>query len=82
VERNIWGRGVVRVLKRLTIQRGLPEAIRPAKQRQGVLRHDLCLSMHTPAARCLRLIEPRKPSQNKYVERFNGRPRDERLTQE
>jgi len=79
VERAISGHGVVRVLERLALSRGLPKIIRTDNgkefcgktmlkwaQRRGVL---------------LRLIEPGKPNQNVYIASFNGRLRDECLNE-
>jgi putative transposase len=72
VERAISGHGVVRILERLAIQRGLPEVTCSGKamlkwaQARGVV---------------LRLVEPGKPNQNAYVESFNGRLSDECLNE-
>ena len=77
--RALGGLPVTRILDRLACERGLP----------GVLRTDNGLefcgrAMLTWAhARgvTLRLIEPGKPTQNAYIESFNGRFRDECLNE-
>jgi putative transposase len=77
--RALGGQQVTRILDRVAVVRGLP----------GVLRTDNALefcgrAMVTWAhARgvTLRLIEPGKPTQNAYIESFNGRFRDECLNE-
>jgi putative transposase len=77
--RAFGGLPVTRTLDRLAVMRGLP----------GVLRTDNALefcgrAMVTWAhdrGVTLRLIEPGKPTQNAYIESFNGRLRDECLNE-
>jgi len=79
VERAISGHGVVRILERLAIQRGLPEVIRTDNGKEFCGKAMLeWAHVHGIA---LRLIEPGKPNQNAYVESFNGRLRDECLNE-
>jgi len=77
VDTSLPGERVVRVLDRLRIWRGLPEAIRcdngPELISQGMA--DWC-EEHGVA---LRYIEPGKPTQNAYIERFNRTYREEVL---
>ena len=78
-ERAISGHGVVRVLERLALSRGLPKVIRSDNGKEFCGR-----AMVTWAHKrgvLLRLIEPGKPNQNAYVESFNGRLRDECLNE-
>ena len=79
VERAISGHAVVRVLERLAISRGLPQVIRTDNGKEFCGKAMLEWAHRRGAA--LRLIEPGKPSQNAYVESFNGRFRDERLNE-
>ena len=78
-ERAISGHGVVRVLERLALSRGLPKAIRTDNGKEfcgramGEWAHERGV--------LLRLIEPGKPNQNAYIESFNGRLRDECLNE-
>ena len=79
VERAISGHGVVRVLKRLAITRGLPRVIRTDNGKEFCGKAMLSWA-HESGVR-LRLIEPGKPNQNAYIESFNGRLRDECLNE-
>ena len=79
VERAISGHGVVRVLERLAIQRGLPEVIRTDNGKEFCGK--AMLEWAHVRGIALRLIEPGKPNQNAYVESFNGRLRDECLNE-
>ena len=79
VERAISGHGVVRILERLAIQRGLPEVIRTDNGKEFCGKAMLEWAHLRGVA--LRLIEPGKPNQNAYVESFNGRLRDECLNE-
>lgn len=79
VERAISGHGVVRVLDRLALTRGLPRVIRSDNGREFCGKAMLKWAHDNGVA--LRLIEPGKPNQNAYVESFNGRLRDECLNE-
>ena len=79
VERAISGHGVVRILERLAVQRGLPEVIRTDNGKEFCGKAMLEWAHNRGVA--LRLIEPGKPNQNAYVESFNGRLRDECLNE-
>jgi len=78
-ERAISGHGVIRVLERLALSRGLPKIIRSDNGKEFCGKamvtwaHDRGL--------LLRLIEPGKPNQNAYIDSFNGRLRDECLNE-
>lgn len=79
VDTSLSGKRVARVLDALAVTRGLPKVIRcdngsefTSKAMQAwAIRHDVRLSFSTPG----------KPTQNAYVESFNGRMRDEHLNQ-
>jgi putative transposase len=77
--RALGGLPVTRVLEQLAASRGLPQVLRtdngPEFCGRAMLRwaHERGL--------LLRLIEPGKPTQNAYVESFNGRFRDECLNE-
>ena len=78
-ERAIGGHALTRILDRLAVQRGLPQAIRTDNGKEFCGR-----AMLTWAHACgvkLFLIEPGKPNQNAYIESFNGRLRDECLNE-
>lgn len=79
VERAISGHGVVRVLERLALSRGLPKIIRTDNGKEFCGKTMLEWA-HTRGV-LLRLIEPGKPNQNAYIESFNGRLRDECLNE-
>lgn len=79
VERAISGHGVVRVLERLALSRGLPKIIRTDNGKEFCGKAMLTWA-HDRSVQ-LRLIEPGKPNQNAYVESFNGRFRDESLNE-
>lgn len=79
VERAISGHGVVRVMKRLAITRGLPSVIRTDSGKEFCGKAMLSWA-HESGVR-LRLIEPGKPNQNAYIESFNGSLRDECLNE-
>lgn len=78
-ERAIAGLCVTRILDRLAIQRGLPQAIRTDNGKEFCGRAMLNWA-HDRGVR-LFLIEPGKPNQNAYIESFNGRFRDECLNE-
>ena len=79
VNTSLSGRRVARVLDALAVTRGLPKIIRcdngtefTSKAMQAwAIRHDVRLDFSAPG----------KPTQNAYVESFNGRMRDEHLNQ-
>ena len=79
VERAMSGASVTSVLDRLALSRGLPQVIRSDNGREFCGKAMLEWAHKRGVA--LRLIEPGKPNQNAYVERFNGRLRDECLNE-
>lgn len=78
-ERAIGGHALTRVLDRLALERGLPQAIRTDNGKEFCGRVMLTWA-HARSVR-LFLIEPGKPNQNAYIESFNGRLRDECLNE-
>ena len=78
-ERAISGHVLTRILDRLAMQRGLPQAIRTDNGKEFCGRAMLTWA-HARGVR-LFLIQPGKPNQNAYVESFNGRLRDECLNE-
>lgn len=78
-ERAISGHALTRILDRLAVQRGLPQAIRTDNGKEFCGRAMLTWA-HARDIR-LFLIQPGKPNQNAYVESFNGRLRDECLNE-
>jgi transposase InsO family protein len=75
--RALGGLPVTRILDRLAIARGLPRVLRTDNGLEFCGRARLTWA-HARGV-TLRLIEPGKPTQNAYVESFNGRLRDECL---
>lgn len=77
IDTSLPGERVVRVLERLCDWRGKPQAIRcdngPELTSQALV--DFCQK----AGIALRYIQPGKPNQNAYIERFNRTYRDEVL---
>jgi putative transposase len=77
IDTSLPGERVVRVLQQLCDWRGKPQAIRcdngPELTSQAVV--DFCQE----AGIALRYIQPGKPNQNAYIERFNRTYRDEVL---
>lgn len=73
------GAGVVRVLERLALSRGLPQVIRTDNGKEFCGK--VMLEWAHERGVALRLIEPGKPNQNAYIESFNGRLRDECLNE-
>jgi putative transposase len=74
---SIPGQYVARVLDRVAQFRGYPKAIRTDQGPEFT-----CRALHQWAYRNgvqLKLIQPGKPTQNAYIESFNGRFRDECL---
>lgn len=78
-ERAIGGHVLTRMLDRLALERGLPQAIRTDNGKEFCGRVMLTWA-HARGVR-LFLIEPGKPNQNAYIESFNGRLRDECLNE-
>ena len=78
-ERAIGGQMLVRILERLAVTRGLPQAIRTDNGKEFCGRAMLTWA-HERGVK-LYLIEPGKPNQNAYIESFNGRFRDECLNE-
>jgi hypothetical protein len=77
--RALGGVPVTRVLEALAITRGLPQVLRTDNGREFCGRAMLTWA-HARGV-TLRLIEPGKPTQNAYIESFNGRFRDECLNE-
>ena len=77
IDTSLPGEQVVRVLKRLCAWRGVPQAIRcdngPELTSPALV--DFCQDMGI----AIRYIQPAKPNQNAYIERFNRIYRDEVL---
>jgi putative transposase len=78
-ERAIGGEAVIRILKQLQYERGLPKVIRTDNGKEFCGRK--MLQWAHEAGVSLRQIEPGKPNQNAYIESFNGRLRDECLNE-
>ena len=78
-ERAIGGQSLTRILDRIALQRGLPQAIRTDNGKE-FCGHAMLTWAHTRGVK-LFLIEPGKPNQNAYIESFNGRLRDECLNE-
>jgi putative transposase len=78
-ERAISGHALTRILDRLAVQRGLPQAIRTDNGKEFCGRAMLTWA-HARGVK-LFLIQPGKPNQNAYIELFNGRFRDECLNE-
>ncbi len=77
--RALGGLAVTRVLDRLAATRGLPRVLRTDNGLEFCGRAMLTWAHEHRVA--LRLIEPGKPTQNAYVESFNGRFREECLNE-
>ena len=77
--RALGGRPVTRVLEQLAASRGLPQVLRTDNGPEFCRRAMLTWAHERGLA--LRLITPGKPTQNAYVESFNGRFRDECLNE-
>jgi transposase InsO family protein len=78
-ERAISGHRLTRILDRVALHRGLPQAIRTDNGKEFCGRAMLTWA-HGRGVK-LFLIEPGKPNQNAYIESFNGRFRDECLNE-
>lgn len=77
--RALGGLAVTRVLDQLAVQRGLPTILRTDNALEFCGRAMVTWA-HARGV-TLRLIEPGKPTQNAYIESFNGRLRDECLNE-
>jgi putative transposase len=77
--RSLGGLAVTRVLDRLALERGLPTVLRTDNALEFCGR--VMLTWADDRGVTLRLIEPGKPTQNAYIESFNGRLRDECLNE-
>src|SRR5687767_5047209 len=75
----LGGLPVTRVLEQLAISRGLPQVLRTDNGPEFCGR--AMLTWAHERGLTLRLIEPGKPTQNAYIESFNGRFRDECLNE-
>ncbi len=78
-ERAISGYALTRILDRLALQRGLPQAIRTENGKEFCGRAMLTWA-HARGVN-LFLIQLGKPNPNAYIESFNGRFRDECLNE-
>jgi putative transposase len=77
VDHSLTGKRVTRVLERIALTRGLPEAITVDNGPEFISKAlDLWAFENNVK---LRFIQPGKPTQNAYVESFNGKFRDECL---
>ncbi len=79
LERAIGGQSLTRILDRIALHRGLPQAIRTDNGKE-FCGHAMLTWAHMRGVK-LFLIEPGKPNQNAYIESFNGRFRDECLNE-
>ena len=77
--RALGGLAVTRALDRLAATRGLPRVLRTDNGLEFCGRAMLTWAHERRVT--LRLIEPGKPTQNAYIESFNGRFRDECLNE-
>jgi putative transposase len=77
VARSIRSKNVVEVLEAIAKERGYPEAIR-CDNGPELIALDLDIWAFTHNVK-LQFIEPGKPTQNAYIESFNGKFRDECL---
>jgi transposase InsO family protein len=77
--RALGGLAVTRILDQLAIERGLPTVLRTDNGPEFCSRAMLTWAHDRGVT--LRLIEPGKPTQNAYIESFNGRFRDECLNE-
>lgn len=79
VDTSLSGERVVRVLRRLAHERGLPNAIMVDNGTEFTSKAMLGWSQETEVR--LHFIAPGKPVENAYIESFNGKLRDECLNQ-
>jgi transposase InsO family protein len=73
--RALGGLPLTRILEQLAVTRGLPQVLRTDNGSEFCGRAMLTWAHERGVT--LRLIEPGKPTQNAYIESFNGRFRDE-----
>jgi putative transposase len=78
-EHSISSRQLVRILEQICSRRGYPKVVRTDNGKEFCGRAMLAWAHERKVS--LRLIEPRKPNQNAYIESFNGRLRDECLNE-
>ena len=78
-EHSISGDHLTRILDRVCAQRGRPTIIRSDNGKEFTGRAMLTWAHRNNVT--LRLIQPGKPTQNAYIESFNGRLRDECLNE-
>ena len=77
VDHSLTGKRVTRVLERIALTRGLPEAITVDNGPEFISKAlDLWAFENSVK---LRFIQPGKPTQNAFIESFNGKFRDECL---
>jgi putative transposase len=79
VDTSLGGAGVVQVLERLRETRGLPEVIRTDNGPEFISRAPDEWAYQNGVK--LDFIEPGKPTENAFIESFNGRFRDECLNE-
>lgn len=77
--RALGGLPVTRILDRLVAERGLPQVLRTDNALEFCGRAMVTWAHHRGLT--LRLTAPGKPTQNAYVESFNGRFREECLNE-
>jgi len=77
IDTSLPGERVVRVLERLCAWRGVPEAIRCDNDSE--LTSQVFVDWCERMAITLRYIQPGKPNQNAFIERFNRTYREEVL---
>lgn len=77
VDTSFAGLRVTRVLDEIIAERGLPQSIRCDNGPELTSRHFLAWALEHKIALCH--IQPGKPTQNAYVESFNGKLREECL---
>jgi transposase InsO family protein len=77
--RALGGGSVTRVLEALSMTRGLPQVLRTDNGPEFCGR--TMLTWAPALGVTLKLIDPGQPTQNAYIESFNGRFRDECLNE-
>lgn len=80
VEYSMSGESVVRALERLTAVRGMPSALRMDNGPE--LRSKALVAWAVKNGVRLDYVTPGKPTENAFIESFNGRLREECLDQE
>jgi putative transposase len=79
VDHSLTGQRITRVLERVALTRGLPEVITVDNGPEFICKA-LDSWAYTNGVK-LRFIQPGKPTQNAYIESFNGKFRDECLNE-